>query len=116
MVFCSGCGKKLPPYPVRFCPECGNSITNTISGLSNSRSEQIEYRRQAQKIEGNNIQVQISKYAEYLVYEGEDADVLVRELKGGVYKVRIREYIDKDEFEENTYFVSKSTLNEIFRL
>ena len=37
-------------------------------------------------------EIPISDYVKYYVYEGEDADLLVREVKDGIFKVIIREY------------------------
>jgi hypothetical protein len=47
-------------------------------------------------------EIPISDYVKYYVYEGEDADILVREIKDGIFKVLIREYYgDEDEFDED---------------
>ena len=53
-------------------------------------------------------EIPISDYVKYYVYEGEDADILVREVKDGVFKVLIR------EFDEDEYFIRKNTLDELF--
>src|ERR671935_241803 len=63
------------------------------------------------------IEIPISDYVTYYVYKGDDADILVREVKDGVFKVLIREYYgDEDEFNEDVHFIRKSTLDELFRI
>jgi hypothetical protein len=60
-------------------------------------------------------EIPISDYAKYYVYEGDDADILVREIKDGIFKVIIRKYYgDEDEFDEGEYFIRKNTLDELF--
>lgn len=61
------------------------------------------------------IEIPISDYVTYYVYKGDDADILVREIKDGVFKVLIREYYgDEDEFNEDIYFIRKATLDQLF--
>ena len=60
-------------------------------------------------------EIPISDYVKYYVYEGDDADILVREIKDGIFKVLIREYYgDEDEFDEDEYFIRKKTLDQLF--
>ena len=61
------------------------------------------------------IEIPISDYVTYYVYKGDGADLLVREVKDGIFKVLIREYYgDEDEFNEDVYFIRKKTLDELF--
>jgi hypothetical protein len=61
------------------------------------------------------IEIPISDYVTYYVYKGNDADILVREIKDGIFKVLIREYYgDGDEFNEDVYFIRKTTLDQLF--
>jgi len=60
-------------------------------------------------------EIPISDYVKYYVYEGEDADLLVREVKDGIFKVIIREYYgDDDDFDQDEYYVRKNTLDQLF--
>jgi hypothetical protein len=61
------------------------------------------------------IEIPISDYVTYYVYKGDDSDILVREVKDGIFKVLIREYFgEEDEFNEDIYFIRKNTLDELF--
>ena len=61
------------------------------------------------------IEIPISDYVTYYVYKGDDADILVREVKDGIFKVLIREYYgEEDELNEDIYFIRKINLDELF--
>jgi hypothetical protein len=62
-----------------------------------------------------DIEIPISDYVTYYVYKGDDAHILVREVKDGIFKVVIREYYgDDDEFNEDVHFIRKNTLDGLF--
>jgi hypothetical protein len=62
-----------------------------------------------------DIEIPISDYVTYYVYKGDQTDILVREVKDGIFKVLIRErYGDEDGFNEDVHFIRKNTLDELF--